>query len=152
MTAAAKIKSYGNYHIAAQPTEKELADFKKQTGAVVVDLRDFDELGNCSEPATVAKLDMKYERVMFDKDSAIDSSVIKSIDALVGQAKGKPVLVFCKTANRSSAWLAIHLVETQKKSVEEAISIARTTGLQEPMEKKVREYLAQKTSNTAATP
>ncbi len=138
----AKMKNYGNYYISPQPTENELTEFKKQAGAVVVDLRDFDELGNCSEPATVSKLSMKYERVIFDKESQIDPTVIKSIDGQVAQAQGKPVLVFCKTANRSSAWLAIHLVEQKKMKLEDALAIARSTGLQANMETKVREYFA----------
>lgn len=152
VSAVATPKNYNNYYISGQPSEKELADFKKQTGAAVVDLRDFDELGNCSEPGTVSKLGMKYERVMFQKDGAIDPSVIKNIDAQVAQAKGKPVLVFCKTGNRSSAWLAIHLVEKEKMNLEEAIVIARGTGLQDKMEKKVRDYFAPKSKTEATAP
>lgn len=132
---------HGRFYISDQPTENELTAFKKNTGAVVVDLRSIDELGNCSEPATVSKLGMQYGRVLFEKSTTIDPKVISQIDQQVADAKDKPVFLFCKSGNRASAWLAIHLVKKEKKSIDEAISIAKTSGLQIDMEKAVRTYL-----------
>tara|TARA_B110001454_G_scaffold124375_1_gene116053 strand:+ start:34869 stop:35339 length:471 start_codon:yes stop_codon:yes gene_type:complete len=134
-------QKYGRFYISGQPTEEELTSFKKNTGAVVMDLRSIDELGNCSEPATVSKLGMQYGRVLFEKSATIDPEVIKQIDQQVADAKDKPVFLFCKSGNRASAWLAIHLVKKENKSIDEAVSIAKTTGLKSDMEKAVREYL-----------
>lgn len=134
-------QQYGRFFISAQPTDQELTDFKKKTGAVVVDLREFDELGTCSEPVTTTKLGMRYERVQFAKKGKIDDTLIKAIEEKVETAKDKPVLVFCKSGNRAAAWLAIHLVKKEKKSFDEAVTIARTMGLKPDMEQRVRDYL-----------
>lgn len=134
-------QKYGRFYISGQPSEDELAAFKKNTGAVVMDLRSIDELGNCSEPATVSKLGMQYGRVLFEKTETIDPKVISQIDEHVASAKDKPVFLFCKSGNRAAAWLAIHLVKKEKKSIDDAISIAKSTGLKTDMEKAVRTYL-----------
>lgn len=134
-------KKFDRFYISSSPTESELADFKKQMGAMVIDLRSMDELGNCSEPATVSKLGMQYGRVLFEKKTEIDPKVIEDIDKQVDQSNDKPVLLFCKSGSRASAWLAIHLVKHKNKPVEEAITIAKTTGLKPEMEEAVRNYL-----------
>ncbi len=139
--SAIEIKNYGNIYVAGTPTEQELASFKKRKGAVVLDLRAIDELGNCSEPATVAKLGLQYNRVNFAKDPKIDPQVIADIDKAVAQAHEKPILLFCKTGNRAAAWLAIHMVREEGRSLESALSVARGLGLKDDMEKAVREYL-----------
>lgn len=133
-------QQYGQFFISNEPTEKELADFKKKAGAVVIDLREFDELGTCSEPVATTKLGMRYERTMFAKKAAITKDVVASIDKQVASAGDKPVLVFCKSGSRAAAWLAIHLVEKEKKSLEESVTIARSMGLKPDMEQRVREY------------
>lgn len=135
-------KKYGRFYVSGQPSEQELLAFKNETGAVVLDLRSIDELGNCSEPATVSKLGLRYGRVLFEKTAPIEPSVIAEIDKQVKAAKDEPVFLFCKTGTRAAAWLTIYLVKNEKKSIEEALSITKSMGLKPEMEKLVRSFLA----------
>jgi protein tyrosine phosphatase (PTP) superfamily phosphohydrolase (DUF442 family) len=134
-------KQHGRFFISGQPTPQELKQFKKKTGAAVLDLRSIDELGNCSEPATVTSLGMQYGRVNFEKAAQIDPEVIASIDRLVDGTHDKPVFLFCKTGSRAAAWLAIHMVKKEKVPLEKAISIAREMGLKPAMEQATRQFL-----------
>lgn len=138
---AAEFKHHGNIYVSGTPTEKQMADFKKQRGATVLDLRATDELGNCSEPAAATKVGLQYNRVNFDKKAKIEPQIIADIDQAVAAAGDKPILLFCKTGNRAAAWLAIHLVRKEGKPLEEAILTAKNLGLKTDMEKAVREYL-----------
>lgn len=140
--ASTELPHYGRLYISAQPSDQVLADFKKREGAVVLDLRTMDELGNCSEPATTTRLGMRYQRVVFEKAQTIHPDVIAGIDRIVNASANKPVLVFCKTGNRASAWLAIHLVQQEQMPLENALALARGMGLKPAMEKSVRAYLA----------
>lgn len=141
---AAATVNFDNIFISGTPTEAEMASFKKQKGATVVDLRAIDELGNCSEPATAVKLGLQYNRVNFEKKETLDPKVLAQLDEVVAEAQGKPILLFCKTGSRAAAWLATYLVQEKKMSIEESLEKAKTAGLTESMEKSVRSYLSQK--------
>lgn len=135
-------KHYGRFFVSGEPQEAELKKFKKEKGAVVLDLRNFDELGDHSEPAKVAKAGLQYSQVNFDaKAETINPEVIAGIDKVVKQAGNKPVLLFCKSGNRAASYVAIHLVRDEKMPLEDAIKIAKDLGLSEKMEPKVRAYL-----------
>lgn len=146
--ATQPIPSYKNISISGQPSSQTLKNFKKTKGAVVLDLRAIDELGNCSEPATSAKLGLEYQRVNFEKTATLSREVIQSIDRVVAQAGKKPILVFCKTGSRASSWLTIHLVQTEKMSLESALKITRPMGLKPKMELAVREFLSRPSATT----
>lgn len=135
------ILRYEQFYIAGSPSEETLTAFKKKTGAVIVDLRSINELGNCSEPAVASKLGLQYRKVNFDKAEHISPEVIQGIDKAVIEAGARPVLLFCKTGNRAAAWLAIHLVQTKNKSIDESIRIAKGLGLKPDAEAGVREFL-----------
>jgi protein tyrosine phosphatase (PTP) superfamily phosphohydrolase (DUF442 family) len=135
-------KHYGRFYVSGEPQEAELIKFKKQKGAVVVDLRNFDELGSYSEPSKVAKAGLQYSQVNFDaKADSINQDVISGIDKVVRGAGDKPVLLFCKSGNRAASYVAIHLVRDQKMPIEDAVKIAKDLGMTEKMEPKVRAYL-----------
>lgn len=139
-----EIKNYGQFYISGTPTEQQLADFKKKNGgASVLDLRSFDELGNCTEPAATVKAGLQYNRVNFEAGTnpKIDPQVIADIDKAVAANDGKPMLLFCKSGSRAASWLAIHLVRDEKMPKEQAIAKAKELGLTPNMEKAVRTYL-----------
>lgn len=138
---ASTISSYENIQIAGEITPAELEKFKQQKGAVVVDLREARERGPWEQAEKAKKLGLTMKSAEFSTSEPIQKGVIDSISAAVKEAGKKPVLVYCKSGNRASAWLAIHLIKTQKMPEEKAFEIARKTGLREAMEDKVREYL-----------
>ena len=140
LAAKNSFAQYDRFYISGAPKEKDLEDFKKKTGAYVIDLRSINEMGSCSEPATAGKLGLQYRKVSFEKAENISPEVIRDIDKSVNEAGGKPVLLFCKTGNRAAAWLAIHLVEKQHMNLEEAVKIAQGVGLKADGEKGVRSY------------
>lgn len=133
---------YENIYLSATPSEQEMAEFKKRKGAEVLDLRSFNELGNCSEPASAAKLGLQYNRVNFDPNTKIDSQVIKGITEVVEKSSGQPILIFCKSGVRAAAWLSIYLHQVKELSLDEALRAGKERGLSEKMEKSVREYLS----------
>jgi protein tyrosine phosphatase (PTP) superfamily phosphohydrolase (DUF442 family) len=135
------IHQYKNLFIAGEPSATTLERFKKENrGAVVIDLRSITELGNCEQPANAAKLGMQYQKINFEKSETIDAKVIADIEERVDQAGHKPVLVFCKTGNRASAWLAIHLMKKEHMAVDEALRFAKDFGLRDEMAAKVRAF------------
>ncbi|MBX3021382.1 MAG: hypothetical protein KF799_06850 [Bdellovibrionales bacterium] len=134
-------KRFGRLYISGEPSDQALAHFKKEKGAEVLDLRDFNELGSCSQPASASKLGLRYNRVVFAKKAEIHPETIAGIDKVIKEAGQKPILLFCKTGNRAAAYLAIHLVRDEKMPVEQAILTASGMGLKDDMAQAVRKYL-----------
>lgn len=146
-----EILHFDRFYIAGSPSEKTLADFKKKTGAAIIDLRAAKDMGNCSEPAAASKLGLQYRKVTFEKADAINPDVIRDVDKAVSEAGNKPVLLFCKTGNRAAAWLAIHLVQKEKYSLDDALKVARDLGLKEDGERGVRQYFKTSGKQTGAS-
>lgn len=136
-------RHYGRFYVSGEPTAPELEDFRRQAGGMVIDLRNFDELGDCHQPAAVMQAGMQYGRTNFDGHKPITEDVIRSIDEQVDQAKDKPVLLFCKTGSRALAWLTIHLVKKENMTPEQAFKITKGLGMNGKMEKATRAYLEQ---------
>lgn len=134
-------KHYGRIYVSAEPSEEDLAKFKKEKGAVVLDLREVKELGNCSQPASATKLGLKYNRVNFEAKETIDPGTIAMIDKAVEDAGNKPILLFCKSGARAAAYVAIRMAQKDHVPPEESIAAAKEMGLKGTMEKAVRNYL-----------
>lgn len=141
------VKQYENFYISGPVNKKILEDFKKKDGAVVIDVRDFDEKGDCGEAIVATKLGMKFYAAPMPKTKPVTKETIALVEKYVAEANGKPVLIFCSTGNRAGAFLAAHLAQKENIPVEEAIAKAKTVGLKsEVVEDEVREFVANPTN------
>lgn len=141
--AESQLSHYKNFYFSGPVNKEILQDFKRQNGAVVIDVRGFDEKGDCGEAIIATKLGLKFFAAPMPKEKPITKDTIAQVEKFVKEAGNKPVLLYCSTGNRSAAWLAVHLVKTDKMPADEAVNIAKSVGLKsEAVEKEVREFIA----------
>jgi uncharacterized protein (TIGR01244 family) len=112
---------------AAQPDDAALEAARDHGIGVVIDLREPGER-EWDEQGAVESLGMTYHRVPVPKGEPFPPEAIARIDALVADAAG-PVLLHCSTGNRAAGWYAIHLVEQQGMSLDDALAVGRKVGI-----------------------
>lgn len=135
------LKQFENFYFCSVPSALTLKEFKEKGGALVVDLREVTE-DDGREEAQVKQLGMKYRRAPISKSPPLSAKAMAAVEVAVASAQKEPVLIHCASGNRASAWLAIHLVEKENKSLDDALKAAKNIGLTSPaMEKEIRRFL-----------
>ncbi len=121
-----------------QPDRAQLAQFAKDGGAVVIDLRMPDEDRGLDEAKAVAELGLSYVSLPIDSHTGITADNARALHEALAAATG-PVLLHCRTGNRVGALLALDAV-AQGSSSEQALELARRAGV-DVLEPELREKL-----------
>lgn len=140
--AADNVMRVRNLHISRQPDKKGFTKAADSGIGVVIDTRVPGEL-RWDEQAAVEATGMRYYNVpIARKGESLDAEALERITAIVRNHGDEQILMHCGSGNRVSAWLATHLVADHGLDEEEAIAIARRTGLTSAgLEERVRTYL-----------
>ena len=140
--AAPNVTHLGNLWFAAQPDAAGLEAAKQNGVALVVNLREPDEM-HWDEAGAVEGLGMSYFSVPVSRLRPYSAQAFDRIAEIVEANSGKQILIHCGNSNRVGAWLATQLVQRESMGVDEALAVARRAGLnQEPFVQRVRDYLA----------
>ena len=127
-----------NLWVGGQPDQAQLAQFAKDGGAVVIDLRTAQEERGLDEPKAVAELGLRYVSLPIDSHTGITADNARALHEALAAATG-PVLLHCRTGNRVGALLALDAV-AQGSSSEQALELARRAGV-DVLEPELREKL-----------
>jgi protein tyrosine phosphatase (PTP) superfamily phosphohydrolase (DUF442 family) len=140
--AAKNVVGVKHLYISSQPDAETFAIARKRGVSRVINLRDPAE-SEWDEENTAEQAGLGYYNVpIAGKGQSFNADAINQISALVKQHKDEKILLHCSSGNRASAWLAIHLVKDHEFSTDNAISLAKQTGLTSPViEVRVNQYL-----------
>jgi protein tyrosine phosphatase (PTP) superfamily phosphohydrolase (DUF442 family) len=111
-----------------QPTETQLAQFKKAGGEVVLDYRDPMEPRPIDEPATVRAVGLEYINLPI-VHGAVTVDTIKQMHETSRKLTGRKVLMHCSSGNRTAAGLIPYLMIDKGMGEEEAVDLAMRSGL-----------------------
>lgn len=134
----------GIFVLRGAPDEGTCQALKKQRITFVIDLRrDGEPDLNCeSEASRMQDLGIQYMRYSIGKaPPASDFDFLRTL--LKDVPRGAKVLLHCSNGNRAAAAVCPWLVLDKGLSIEEAVRLAKTAGLQLPeTEEALRRYLA----------
>ncbi|MEM7084091.1 MAG: sulfur transferase domain-containing protein [Pseudomonadota bacterium] len=130
----------GRVIIAGQPSAANLDAAKLLGVTTVINARAPREM-RWDEQAYVESMGIDYYSIPISRASdTLDAEALNAITQRIEQ--GDSVLLHCASGNRVSAWVAVYLVEQHDLTVEDALVIARKTGLTSAgLERRVRRYL-----------
>jgi len=111
-----------------QPTEQQLAAFKKAGGEVVLDNRDPMEPRPFDEPATVRTAGLEYINLPI-VHGAVTTDTMKSMYQTLKKLEGRNALLHCSSGNRTAAALIPYLIVEKKMEHEDAVDLAMSIGL-----------------------
>ena len=135
------VHSLGSTLLCGQPSVDDFSKAKKRGIKTVISLRQPGEI-DWDQAGELKKLGLEFHRVGFRAPETLTDEVFDRVRKLLKDAKDKPVLLHCGSANRVGAVWAAHRVLDHKLSLEEALQEARQVGLRTPgYEKRVREYV-----------
>jgi protein tyrosine phosphatase (PTP) superfamily phosphohydrolase (DUF442 family) len=141
--AVSNVTRLGNLWFAGQPDAAGLEAAKQNGVAVVVNLREADEM-SWDEAGAVEGLGMSYFSVPVSRWRPYSAQAFDRIAEIVAANSKKQILIHCGNSNRVGSWLATQLVQREGMSVDEALTVARRAGLnREPFVQRTRDYLAQ---------
>ena len=140
--AAAGHAQAGRIVNMGQPTAEELAAFAAEGYGLVLDMRTAGEDRGFDEAATAAALGMEYRNLGFREPDTLTDDLLAQFIESVGSTDG-PVLLHCKSGNRSAGtWLAWRVLG-EGVDLETALPEARSMGLRnEAYADRVREFIA----------
>lgn len=129
-------------YFSAQPDEETLQVAQSNGVEVVVNLRPPAEQ-RWDEKSASQQLGFAYYNVPVSRGSGtLSRESMEAIDEIIRNHPEQPILLHCSSGNRASAWFATHLVADHGMTIDDAIAVARKTGLTRAgMEKRVRTYL-----------
>lgn len=113
---------------AGQPEREDLEKLAKAGYEAVVDLRAPGEPRGFDEAEAVGALGMEYVNLPVTTEGP-DEGTFERFREVVKDARHRPVLVHCGSANRVGALLLPHLILDEGKAPEEAVEEARRVGL-----------------------
>ncbi|MBX7099315.1 MAG: tyrosine-protein phosphatase [Myxococcaceae bacterium] len=116
-------------YVGGEQDAAQLAHLKELGVVLVVDLREAKEPGARAEAAQAAKAKLQYRRLEVAGASGLTEKNARALDALIREAKGAPVLVHCKSGERSAALLALRDGLVLGRSKGESLSFMRRAEL-----------------------
>jgi protein tyrosine phosphatase (PTP) superfamily phosphohydrolase (DUF442 family) len=111
-----------------QPTEQQLAAFKKAGGEVVLDNRDPMEPRPFDEPATVRAIGLEYI-ILPIVHGAVTTDTMKSMHQTLKKLEGRKALLHCSSGNRTAAALIPYMMVERKMEQDDAVELAMRSGL-----------------------
>lgn len=135
------VHAFGKNLLCGQPSAEDIAAAKKRGIKVVVTLRTKGEI-DWDEAGTVKGLGLEFHDFGFRAPDSLTDRILDGSLKVLAEAKTKPVLMHCASANRVGAvWLA-HRVLNDGLSVNAAKKEAATVGLRTPgYEARVLDYI-----------
>lgn len=113
---------------AGQPRKEDLEKLAGAGYGAVVDLRASGEERGFDEAEAVGALGMEYVNLPVTTETP-DDATFGRFREVMKDARRRPVLVHCGSANRVGALLLPHLILDRGKSPQEAVEEARRVGL-----------------------
>jgi uncharacterized protein (TIGR01244 family) len=122
------VHQFGNYYLAGQPSEADLALWKEKGVRTIISLRTSGEI-DWDEQAAAEALGLQFVSIPFrGADSLGDQQIEEALEALeAGEREG--VLLHCATSNRVGAIWYAHRIRRDGLATEEALAEAKTVGL-----------------------
>lgn len=140
--AATRVTRLGDLWFADQPDASGLEAARDQGVAVVVNLREPEEL-TWDEASAVEALGMHYFSVPVAGALPFSPEAFARIEEIVAAHPNQQILIHCSSSNRVGGWLAAHLVQREGMSVDAALAVGRRAGItKEAIADKVRAYIA----------
>jgi len=126
--------------IGGQPTPQQLAAVAAAGVRHVITLRPDVEDPGFDEAGELDDLGLSFRRIPVAGEPGLTRDAVAALDTALGEIGDEPVLVHCASANRVGALFALRAAWLQGKSVDEALSEGRATGLR-AMEPAVRRMI-----------
>ena len=123
-----KISRVGNLYFASKIMTPEVYPYLKSLG--ITNMVDFKHPSDnpLPEDELATQHGIKYDNVLVQACMEINDTVLAKMEDIIEKSTGN-ILIYCNSANRVSAWLAIHLVKNENYSVARAIEVAKVAGL-----------------------
>ena len=140
--AAPSVVRVGNLFIAGDLDDASLDRARSEGVRTVINLLSEDELAKATweEAPAVAERGMTYHHVPVS--GAFQADQFEQVEAILAEQEALPALVHCASGNRAAGWLATHLVLKHGLTVDEAIAVARKSGItKDAAEQAARAYL-----------
>lgn len=122
------VHQHGRYYLAGQPSESDLAAWKKKGVRTVITLRTPGEI-DWDEKAAVEAHGMTFVSIPFrGADTLGDAQIEEALAALKDDANG-PILLHCGTSHRVGAIWYAHRIRHDGVTPANALAEAKTVGL-----------------------
>ncbi len=125
------VHSFGTILLCGQPTAEDFAESKKRGIKVIVTLRSDGEI-DWDEPATIKELGLDFHQLGFRAPTTLTDAIFDDSLKILADAKNKPVMLHCASANRVGAIWFAHRVLNDRISIDDARREAKTVGLRTP--------------------
>lgn len=136
---------------SGQPTEAQFQSLRHEGVEVVIDLRADDETPDFDEAAYVRGLGLEYVALPVRGKQGLTRDNVMSLDALLAQAGGRPVLLHCASGNRVGAMMALREAWLRGATPEQALEAGRAWGMKS-LESDVTELLRSGINTSVAVP
>ncbi len=136
-----RLHVFGNIFLASQPAKEDFKTAAENGIKTVLNLRAAGEQ-DWDEGAWVKKLGMNYVHIPITPRTLTDEK-FDLARRVLNDAKNRPLLVHCASANRVGAIWLVHRVLDHGLSYEKALEEARIVGLRSPvLEEIAKKYIA----------
>lgn len=138
---ADNVTSVRRLYFSGQPDAEALKAAAAEGVEVVINLREPGET-DFDEAAAAAEAGLLYYNVpVARKGESFDPEAMQRISELVSAHPGQKVLLHCRTGQRATSWLAIHLAEDHGMTPQQSLAVAREAGLDsETLIERVKRY------------
>lgn len=116
---------------AGQPTAEQLAALARAGLRTILDVRGSEEDRGFDEPAAARALGLRYEGIPVTPDTLGDEQFDRA-RAVLNDPAARPILLHCRSANRSGALLYPWLVLDLGTDPERAFDLVCAAGLRNP--------------------
>ena len=130
----------GCLYVSGASSAEGLKELKARGVRTVIDLRLEDQVSP-EEPEAVRKEGLTYVHLPMKSAGMTDDQAAHFLKT-ISQHAAEPVLIHCRTGNRSAAMYGLYIGSLGQCSVDEAITRARKAGMKnETLAQDVRRYL-----------
>lgn len=135
------VTSVRRLYFSGQPDAEALKTAAAEGVEVVINLRepgetDFDEATAAAEAGL-----LYYNVPVARKGESFEPEAMRRISELVSAHPGQKVLLHCRTGQRATSWLAIHLSEDHGMTPQQSLAVATEAGLDnETLVERVKRY------------
>lgn len=136
-----RIHTLGGVFLASQPGKEDFKIAAENGIKTVLNLREPDEL-DFDESKLLNELGIEYHNIPFKSAKTLTDKTFDESRKLLNDAKKRPMIVHCSSANRVAAiWLA-HRVLDGGLPYDDALAEAKKVGLKLPaLEEKAKDYI-----------
>ncbi len=139
----AKLRKFRHLYFSGAPTQAGIQELKKLGVKKVIDLKPDEENPDSHEKDHAQTNGLEYHQVPVEGCHALTLDKVRQVNQLVDHNdESSPTLIYCRSGNRASAWLAVHLYLEHNFTEDEAIAKAKETGMdKEQIEEETRKVI-----------